>query len=823
MMKFIVRHGLVAAFLWGFFTPAKAQSLSSGNIPFNSEWRFFRGDTTGAEQPGFDDSHWRILDIPHDWSIEDLPNQAAHNIIGPFDRKSVGATSTGYAVGGRAWYRKTFLLQEKDRGKWLSVLFDGIYMNSDLWINGHHLGNHAYGYTPIHYDLTPYLNAAGQPNTLAVQVKNEGRNSRWYTGSGIYRNAWLILTDPLHIPLWGVFVSTPRVSEKVAAVNICASITNAWPTGVACLVHIRITNATGKTVVNSRVASHIKANETVTINRALNILQPHLWSPDNPALYKAELSVYRDGKLSGKSVTSFGIRSIYFDAKQGFLLNGKRFLLKGGSVHHDNGPLGAAAIDRAEARKVQLLKSNGFNAVRTSHNPPSESFLNACDSLGLLVIDEAFDMWQRPKNAQDYHLYFNDSWQKDLQSLVLRDRNHPSVLLWSIGNEINERADSSGLSLTRQLRNEVRKWDSTRPVTAGICDFSDFPKGTRHWDDTALVFEILDVGGYNYQLETYLSDHKKYPSRVMIGTESFPKQRFENWQAVEKYPWVVGDFVWTAMDYMGETAIGHSVMDNEKNGGALEWPWFNANCGDIDLTGGKKPQAYFRDVVWNRSRIEMAVHAPVPKGLTELVSKWGWPDERQNWTWPGAEGRNMEVNVYSRYQIVRLELNGKLIAEKSHSSDSPPLTTRFELPYSPGVLKASGVENGIVKEFVILQTAGKPQRIRLTAERAVIRADRNDLAYIRVEILDEKGIIVPDPVSLTFSVEGDAELVAVGNANPKDMRSFSTPECTTYHGSCLVVLRPKGKAGKARLTANSAVTPASKITIQLTAIANNPD
>lgn len=797
-----------------FYISATAQSVSSGSRPFNSEWRFFRGDTAGAEQPGFDDRSWRSLDIPHDWSIEDLPDQSDHDVIGPFYCRSVGATSTGYTVGGRAWYRKTFILPQEDSGKLAAVLFDGIYMNSDLWINGHHLGNHPYGYTPINYDLSPYLKPAGEPNVLAVQVKNEGRNSRWYTGSGIYRNAWLNVTDPVHIPQWGVFVTTPHVTRKEAVVNIAASVANRLQDAVTSTVLIRIVDANGRSLNRITARLNIKPGDTAAVQRTIRIPKPQLWSPGSPVQYSAVISVYRNGKLTGQNTTRFGIRSIHFDALQGFVLNGKRLLLKGGSVHHDNGIIGAAAIDRAEIRKVELLKANGFNAVRTSHNPPSEAFLDACDSIGLLVIDEAFDMWQRPKNAQDYHLYFNGSWEKDLRSIVLRDRNHPSVLLWSIGNEINERADSSGLLLTRQLRDEVRKWDTTRPVTAGICDFTDFPKGKKHWDETAAAFEILDVAGYNYQLKTYVSDHEKYPSRVMTGTESFPMQRFENWQAVEKYPWITGDFVWTAMDYIGETAIGHTVMNNEKDGGALEWPWFNGNCGDIDLIGGKKPQAYYRDVVWNQRNIALAVHAPVPKGLTEVVSKWGWPDERQCWTWPGHEGELLDVNVYSRYQVVRLELNGQIIGEKYCAADTG-ITARFKVPYQPGVLKVTGMEDGVKKDSALLQTSGKAARIKLTADRQIIRAQRNDLAYIRAEVTDEKGVLINDPVTLNFTVNGDAALMAAGNANPKEMRSFTQPRCTTYRGSCLIILRPKGKAGSATLKVTAANLPGSEISIQM--------
>ncbi|NJO68772.1 MAG: hypothetical protein HC830_05365 [Bacteroidetes bacterium] len=346
----------------------------------------------------------------------------------------------------------------------------------------------------------------------------------------------------------------------------------------------------------------------------------------------------------------FGIRSIHFDAANGFMLNGKKVLLKGGCMHHDNGFLGSATIDRAEERRVELMKAYGFNAIRTSHNPPSRQFLDACDRVGVLVIDEAFDMWERPKNPQDYHRFFKEWWQKDISSMVMRDRNHPSIIMWSIGNEINERADSSGLIITRKLADEVHRLDPTRPVTAAICSFWDHKN--RPWSATAPAFALLDVGGYNYMWKAYEEDHLLYPDRIMAGTESLPLEAYENWKQVEKNSWVIGDFVWTAMDYMGETGIGNSRLDNDPdNGFSRTWTWFNAYCGDIDLCGFKKPQLYYRDVIWGNSNIEMMVHAPVPEGRKEIVSMWGWPEEWQNWNWNGSEGKLMQVRVLRNIRL----------------------------------------------------------------------------------------------------------------------------------------------------------------------------
>ncbi len=480
-------------------------------------------------------------------------------------------------------------------------------------------------------------------------------------------------------------------------------------------------------------------------------------------------------------------------------------------MHHDNGPLGAATIDRAEERRVELLKSYGFNAVRTSHNPPSQQFLDACDRLGIIVIDEAFDHWQRAKNPQDYHLYFDTSWKQDIDAMVLRDRNHPSVIFWSIGNEINERADAPGLAIAKQLIDEVKRLGNNRPVTEAICHFWDHP-GYK-WDTTAAAFALLDVGGYNYQWKEYEPDHKKYPQRIMMGTESVPLEAFDNWKLVEKHPYVIGDFVWTAMDYLGETGIGHTRLDSARSYELQTFPWFNAWCGDIDLTGGKKPQSYYRDIVWRRSPMNMLVHAPVPAGHKEAVSYWGWPDEVPYYHFPGQEGKLLQVHVYTRYSIVRLQLNGKTVDQKNVSPEN--LTATFEINYQPGSLKAIAMDNGRAIDSVELHTAGMPTQVRLIADRKNIKASRNDLAYVSAEIVDANGQLVPDAtIPLQFKVSGNGEIAATANANPADMESFQKPEHKTFRGKCLVIVRPKGKAGKIILRAEGEGLMAGEVVIE---------
>jgi beta-galactosidase len=759
---------------------------------FNASWKFLKEDIAGAERMNLNDAVWRTVELPHDWSIEDLPNQS-DSVIGPFSKQSIGRTATGYTVGGTGWYRKHFKLGSIANKKY-SIYFDGVYMNSDVWINGHHLGNHPYGYTPFYYDLTPFLKQNSE-NIIAVRVRNEGRNSRWYSGSGIYRHVWLITTAPVHVEPWGVFITTPTVSRNNSIVSVKTTIVNEPNVSLLRLV-TTIRDAKNKIVATAE--SPVNSSKEIAQN--ITVKNPFLWSPESPYLYQAVTEIKQGAQILDRVVTNFGIRSIEFSAEKGFLLNGKGVELRGGCLHHDNGPLGAATIDRAEERRVELLKKYGFNAVRTAHNPPSQLFLDACDRLGIIVIDEAFDMWQRQKNPQDYHLYFNTWWKKDLDAMVLRDRNHPSVVFWSIGNEINERVDSSGLVIAKRLIDEVRRLDNTRPVTNALCSFYDHP-GYK-WDTTAPAFALTDVGSYNYMMKEYESDHLKHPDRIMMGTESYAKDIFKNWNLVEKHPYVIGDFVWTAMDHLGETGLGNSRIDSgNRRGGLLQpFPWFNSWAGDIDLIGGKKPQLYYRDIVWRTKPMHMLVHTPIPAGMKETVSDWGWPDELPYYYFPRTEAKSVRVNVYTRYPQVRLELNGKKIGQKVVSSDN--LTATFEINYDPGTLKAIAVSNGKDVDSVVLQTPGKATKIRLTTDRSQIKNSRNDLAYVTAEIVDANGRLVPDSwVSLQFSIEGNGEIMATASASPNDMQSFQKSEHRTFRGRCLVIVRPKGGVGKTILKA----------------------
>jgi beta-galactosidase len=989
---------LCMAFVITLLTPAYAfAGQSERDQSFDDDWRFHRGDAPGAEQASFDDAAWRHLDLPHDWSIEDLPprtqddvpvlsvrdgewkfhagddaswsrrdyddhqwtpaylptrwkeqpgfadgkgyawcrrhisipaSQRGKNLsldlstimgadetyfngvrvgrtgsfppdfedywsniyqlqrtypipanlvsdgdnvvavrmysanpnvagmydaqapvsrTGPFDPgASPGSNFTAHTVGGIGWYRKKFVLPRQESARRVALRFDGVYMDSDVWINGHLLGNHPYGYTSFGYDVTPYLNPAGEPNVVAVRVKNAGANSRWYSGSGIYRHTWLTITDPVHTALWGVHVTTPKIEKNSATVKVATTVENVGSNAPHINVGVKLVAPDGTVVAEGSASpaggraslpdwatpvpewclavpgsrpSAKAPSEYTNVEQTLAVPNPRLWSPATPELYKAVVAVESDGQVVDETTTPFGIRSVQVDAQNGLRINGQQIKLKGGCMHHDNGPLGSKAIDRAEERKVELMKAQGFNAIRTSHNPPSPALLDAADRLGMLVLDEAFDQWSQSKNPDDYHRFFKDWWQRDIDAMVLRDRNHPSVIMWSIGNEIPERETSVGATEAMNLAAQVRRLDTTRPVTAAYNSVS--PKADA-------FFMALDVAGYNYNPEHFREDHARVPNRVMVTTESYPYQIYDYWHEVEKMPWVIGDFEWTALDYIGESGVGHANLDTDLQSYLKPWPWHLANCGDIDICGFKRPQSFYRDVVWGHSKLEMAVHSPRAEGHSEVLGPWGWPDETHHWTWPGHEGETLQVNVYSSYPKVRLLLNGNEIGTKfmnfgsklastfavpyppsaaklgaefalPYVPDDQKLIASFTVPYAPGELKAVGIGNNGEEETRVLTTSGAPVRLRLTADRKQIQASRNDLSYVTVEAVDASGQVEPTAsMRVRFSVDGCGEIAAVGNGDPTDTDSFQTGNRRLYGGRALVVVRPSIDAQRDR-------------------------
>ena len=747
-------------------------------------------DVNGAENPEYDDATWRNLDLPHDWSIE-----------GTVDSKNPMGNDGGFFSAGVGCYRKTFTLPSSFKNKLVSIYFEGVYMNSEVFINGKSLGVHPYGYTAFSYDLTPFLKLNGK-NVLFVRVDNsKQKNSRWYSGSGIYRHVKMVVTNPIHVAQWGATVTTPNVSTNKATVVVKTLVKN--ETGLAQNVSLKTTlwNKNSIKSGDNQLVVQLPANSEKEVEQSIQVDNPLLWTPETPNLYQAEVRIEKNKKTIDDIKTNFGIRSIKFTTENGFQLNGEMVKINGGCVHHDNGCLGAAAFDRAEGRRVEILKSAGFNAIRTSHNPPSEAFLDACDRLGMLVIDEAFDGWKERKNDYDYAMYFDAWWQRDIESMLQRDRNHPSIIMWSTGNEIIERKTPEAVKTAKMLADCIRKNDPTRPVTSAMTT----------WDSDWEIFDPLmavhDVSGYNYQLHRAPSDHERVPSRIIVQTESFPKDAFANWKMVQSHNYILGDFVWTALDYLGESSIGRWYYPDDKPGEHWEgvfFPWHGAYCGDIDLTGWRKPISHYRSMLYNENeKLYMAVREPNPASGKIKTTSWAvWPTW-ESWTWPDCEGKQLEVEVYSKYPKVRLFLNQKLIGEQS-TTEEQEFKATYTVPYTSGELKAVGVLDNKEVETTILKTSGDAAKIKLIVDRREISADGQDLSFVTIEVTDNDGILQPNAENrLEFDISGPGVIAGVDNANIKDVDPYLATSRKAWHGRALVVIRSTKNAGTIKLSAGS--------------------
>lgn len=781
----------------------------------DDNWRFHYGDAVGAVSPDFDDSSWRTLSLPHDWCVETEAAEAAGGEhIGPFSRSSVGGNSTGQTVGGEGWYRKTFTLGKEDKNKRIMLYFEGAYNHTTVWINGRKAYFNHYGYQSFRFDATGFCKSPGKENVITVKVTNNGMNTRWYAGAGIYRHVWLVKTPQLHLDTWHNYIHTSEVTEGNAMVNVETLLKNEQSRKLRGEVTVQLLDKGGNIVASGRQEVGVDGNGEKEVRFGMQVAKPQLWSPESPYLYKAVITVKdRKSDDEDRTVTRFGIRTLEFSADKGFLLNGKSMLIHGGCVHHDNGLLGAAAYDAAENRKITLLKNEGFNALRTAHNMTSEHFLEACDSIGMMVVDEAFDQWLQAKNKDDYHQYFKEYSDRDMQTMILRDRNHPSIIMWSIGNEIPGRITAEGQAVAARLRNTILALDTTRPLTAAIPSWDDF----RHsWDDdNNLAFKSLDVGGYNYLYDKYEHDHQSYPDRVMVGLETYPKRAAENWVLAEKLPYVIGDFVWTAMDYLGESGIGSASFRTSGNQPfSPGWPWFNGWCGDIDLIGNKKPQSYYRDVVWHRKPVTMAVEEAAPEGTHMSVSLWGWQLEQQSWTWDYPHGTPLNVNVYSRAPQVRLYLNDSLVGTKTTSAT---FWAGFTVPYEPGTLRAVEYDGEKEGDSFILKTTGTPVALRLVSDRGSATADGKDLVYVTAELVDAEGQVVYDSQrAVRFSIEGEGSILASGNACPNDMESFRNTSPRLYNGRAQAIVKTTHTAAGFTLRVSADGLPTQELTVRTT-------
>ena len=707
---------------------------------FDFDWSF-----------SLDSISWQTVDLPHDWSIE-----------GSFDKNAPAGNDGAYLPTGKGWYKKEFRVESLEfREKLLRLYFEGVYMNSQVYVNGHLAGRHPYGYSSFFVDITPYI-IIGK-NVVEVSVDNsKQKNCRWYSGSGIYRHVWLLTTPKRYIDEWSVSVTTPDIHTVIIKADVVMEDGLRKP-----------------------------------IEKTINVEQPRLWSPDDPYLYETTLEA--DGDILP---VRYGIRTIEYSADKGLLLNGKPIILNGGCVHHDNGILGAASYDAAEYRKAQLLKEAGFNAVRTSHNPPSEAFLRACDELGLLVIDEAFDGWREKKNDYDYSTLIDQWWQEDLKAMVLRDRNHPSIIAWSIGNEVIERKDIRVITTARQLKQAIHECDTTRPVTEALCSWDS------DWEIYDPHAEVLDVAGYNYMIHKHETDHARDPKRIIWQTESFPRHAFSNWALTHDYPYIVGDIVWTGLDYLGESGIGRYYYDGERPGEHYveggQPDWHGAYCGDVDVTGWRKPISHYREMLWSdEPSLYMAVKEPDGYHGTIRETSWSvWPTW-ESWNWAGWEGKPIEVEVYTKLPEVSLYLNDKLIGTKSVSRDSQYKAV-FSVPYAPGELRAEAGDKS-----VRLATAGAPARIRLTADKSALIHDGQDLAFITVEVVDQQGRVCPDAaIPCEAVVSGKGTLLAFASADLKDTTPTTSSSVQTWKGRAMLVVRSSKGKGNVQIKINSTLPPA---------------
>jgi len=787
-----------------------AEAQSRQRQLFDFGWKFNQADSQDAQEISFNDSSWSNVDLPHDWSIGG--EIAADNPTG-------GAG--GFFPAGVGWYRKTFVAPRDWAGKHVAIEFEGVYMNSDVWINGRKLGNHPYGYTPVYYDLTPYLKIA-DINTIAVRVDNSQYvNSRWYSGSGIYRHVWIHVEDPIHLVPWGIQLTTPSITTDRADGVIRITLRNDLNAQSPAIVSTEILSPDDQAVARVDTAVSIPAGAEKTISQTFEVAKPALWSPDIPRLYCAVSTVGRPGGSDGIYETKFGIRSIKVSVENGFELNGQTIKLCGGCVHHDNGCLGAEAFDRAEERKIELLKAAGFDAVRTSHNPPSPAFLDACDRLGMLVIDEAFDCWDQQKASADYSSYFDDWWQRDLDAMVMRDRNHPSVVMWSLGNELPQAGTPDGLRVGTMLADRARNLDVTRPLTAGIFWYNGIhaADGSRwKWTDVDPLFAQLDIAGYNYQLSAYRPDHQRVPGRVMLATESFLRDTFRCWQLTQETSYLAGDFVWSAMDYLGESGIGRYYPAGQRiigHGTDEQYPYHGASCGDMDITGFRKPISHYRNIIWDRGeKLYTAILQPSPDGKPYRVEEWGLAPSWASWTWPGFEHRNLVVQVFSRYDRVQLYLNDTLIGEKP-TTKNEQFKAVFDVPYAPGVLKTVGLNDGRMVEQNILQTAGAPAQVRLTADRTKITADGQDLCFVTVEAIDKAGSFQPSGDQLiTFNISGPGVIAGVGSGDYSRAQMYQGTHRLLFQGRAQVVIRSGRTAGIISLTATAPGLAAGSIDIE---------
>ena len=774
------------------------QNRRTASLDFN--WRFHMGDIRGANNPEYNDSDWRMLNVPHDWSIE-----------GKFD--SMYSSGTGYLPGGIGWYRKEFNLPETDKNKHVEILFDGVYENSEVWINGNYLGKRPYGFISFCYDLTPYLKFGSEKNIIAVRVDNsQVADSRWYTGSGIFRHVWLTVANQVHVANWGTHVTTPVVNKNSADVRIVTEVENNSPNKQLLTLKSIVVDFRGNIVGQTSSNISFLANTEYEFDQTINVKQPILWSLDNPYMYSVVSEVYNGKELVDKYSTPFGIRTIKFDADNGFFLNGESIKIKGVCLHNDAGAVGSAVPDREWERRLLLMKEMGANSIRTSHNPPAPEFLDLCDRLGFLVMDEAFDEWEIGKKkwmkgwnvgmnegaaglgkyySQNGYSDFFSEWAKlDIQDMVRRDRNHPSIILWSIGNEIDYPNDPYTdptrnnyeswrppayhlTEIARHLYDYVKEIDTTRPVTAAL---ANIPLSNK------IGFAaVLDVVGYNYQENFYEQDHKEFADRKIIGSEN--GDSYQAWLAVKNNKFIPGQYLWTGVDYLGE---------------AGRFPNRSNLTGLVDLSDFKKPEFYFRQSLWTeKPMVHIACISPEQSG-----NRFRFRPE-DNWNWDKYKGKDISVIAFTNCDSVNLYLNNRSLGSRI-LIDSSNAVLKWSVPFEPGELKAVAYRNGKTAAEHFLKTAGIPDRIVLESDMSSIKANGKDFASVKILIEDDQGNIIPYADNeITLHVTGAGTNIGFGNGDNANIESYKDDSHNVFQGKARVYIQSNGKKGSIQIKAVS--------------------
>ncbi|GAA3808471.1 glycoside hydrolase family 2 protein [Cellulomonas soli] len=820
-------------------------AVSARREDFNRGWAFRRKVTAFQELGGADGAPWTEVTLPHDALVG-----------GPRSADVPGGETSGYFVGGVFEYRASYVAPETDRGSQVHLEFDGVYRDAMVYVNGALAGQNAFGYSRFLVRIDPFLRF-GADNEIRVACRSHV-DSRWYTGAGIYRDVHLVVKPSVHIALDGVRVTTPDVDRLRALVEVAVDLENAGPVTAGMRLDTVILDAAGGRVAFDSQPVTLLPGDVLVARSRISVPSPALWSAEDPALHRAVVEL-RDGEtvVDVQEVT-FGVRTLQVDAEHGLRVNGEPVALRGACIHGDNGPLGAAAIGRAEERKIELLKRAGFNAIRSSHHPASPALLDACDRIGMYVMDETFDMWTSGKTDFDYASDFAQWWERDVEAMVAKDRNHPSVIFYSIGNEIPELGSGAGGRWSRLIAQKVRELDPTRLVTNGVNGFvavldsvldgmqqrraaaaeagpgDDRAEGAgvngmmtamgQFMDQlqaspmvtarTEESYAALDVAGMNYGEARYEGDRELFPNRVIVGTETWPAQIDRNWDLVTRLPHVIGDFTWTGMDYLGETGIGVVRYADEVGGGSgfsTGYPGLTAGCGDLDITGSARTLSAYRQTVFGlRSQPAIAVHRPANRDRPVAVSTpWSWSDTVESWTWPGFEGRTVQVDVYSDADEVELQVNGAP-AGRAKVGESKAFVAEVDVTYQPGELTAVALRDGVEISRASLRSASEVVQLSVVPDRAQLTAESSDLAFVDIALTDENGRLqVWAERVVHVSVTGSGVLQGLGSGAPVTEESFTDPQRRTYDGRALAVVRPTGRGGITVVVSAAGCAPVS--------------